>query len=405
MARKAKKQSFEATETSVESSASSGDAHGPNRYTFDQKLLSSVCKLMASVADRKSTMPMLARMLVRYTTTGTTIAATDLNVSLVADLPVFGDRGGFTVPAKEASDLIAKLPTSVEMSSHGSYARLTSGSISTTLESMPDRDFPRVPDATVDTAVWSDIDARALVGMINRVKHSVCKDETRFHLNGIHVSSEEGNLVLVSTDGHRLTRCAQSVDGAPHVGGSGKIIPMSAITPMLKVIGKADRCSVWFADTHLFVKVGIFTFATKYIDAQFPPIEQLIPKEPGKLATVARDLLMGALERASTLCSDTRGVKLTIGNGKIRINADHPDLGSMSESFPAEGKAASAKGEFSIGANHRYLMEALKVADDSCVTFSFEDELAPMQIRSFADAISRPISRPTHMSIVMPMRI
>lgn len=401
MARKAKK----ATETSVETSASSSDLRCEE--VFDQKSLAPIVKLMALVADTKSTMPMLARMLVRYSVTGTTLAATDLNVSLVADLPnIGGDRGGFAIDANDASNVIAKLPKGgITIKRSERFARISAGSIAVELETLPDRDFPKVPDATVDTAVWSEIDAHAFVAMINAVKHSVCKDETRFHLNGIHMETDDQRrFVMVTTDGHRLTRWVREIPGAPSIA-TGKIVPANALPAILKVIGKSEHAKVWFAPNHLFVRVGVYTLSVKYIDAQFPPVGQVIPKAPGKLACVDRQALLDALDRSMLMCSDTRGVKITIGNGSMRLTADDPDRGSMRETLPADGKAAADEKEFAIGTNPRYLMEALKAVTDERVMFSFDDELAPMLVRSFTDAVSYAFTDAPHMSVVMPMRV
>ena len=69
-------------------------------------------RLAQGIADRKSTMPMLANVLLR--TTGKNqilVAATDLNVSLTAELKAqVAHEGGLTLGAKNLFDLIANAP-------------------------------------------------------------------------------------------------------------------------------------------------------------------------------------------------------------------------------------------------------------------------------------------------------
>jgi DNA polymerase-3 subunit beta len=69
-------------------------------------------RLAQGIADRKSTMPMLANVLLR--TQGKNqllVAATDLNVSLTAELKATcSSEGGITLGAKNLYELIANAP-------------------------------------------------------------------------------------------------------------------------------------------------------------------------------------------------------------------------------------------------------------------------------------------------------
>src|SRR5687768_11388467 len=69
-------------------------------------------RLAHSIADRKSTMPMLANVLLRTIGKNTLLcAATDLNVSLSAELGCDGVKeGGLTVGAKALHDIIVSAP-------------------------------------------------------------------------------------------------------------------------------------------------------------------------------------------------------------------------------------------------------------------------------------------------------
>src|SRR5688500_14873694 len=69
-------------------------------------------RLAQSIADRKSTMPMLANVLLRVHGKNKLLcAATDLNVSLTAELKITGGvEGGLTVGAKALHDIVVNLP-------------------------------------------------------------------------------------------------------------------------------------------------------------------------------------------------------------------------------------------------------------------------------------------------------
>jgi len=88
-------------------------------------------RLAQGIADRKSTMPMLANVLLR--TQGKNqllVAATDLNVSLTAELKsTNASEGGITLGAKNLHELIANAPGDEITGSGGARPSSTSRAI------------------------------------------------------------------------------------------------------------------------------------------------------------------------------------------------------------------------------------------------------------------------------------
>jgi len=139
-------------------------------------------RLAQGIADRKSTMPMLANVLLR--TQGKNqllVAATDLNVSLTAELKsTNASDGGITLGAKNLYELIANAPGD-EISlkkADNHWAEIKSGKVTYRIVGMPDRDFPKVPDHR--EASYATVESAVLREMIERTLFSICNDETRF---------------------------------------------------------------------------------------------------------------------------------------------------------------------------------------------------------------------------------
>src|SRR5512146_226905 len=140
-------------------------------------------RLAQSIADRKSTMPMLANVLLRASGTKEKskllVAATDLNVSLSAELKsVNAADGGITVNARALHDIVAQLPGD-ELTikrADNSWAEIVAGKVKYRVVGMPDRDFPKVPDHR--EAPFCDIEPNVLREMIDRTLFSICNDET-----------------------------------------------------------------------------------------------------------------------------------------------------------------------------------------------------------------------------------
>jgi DNA polymerase-3 subunit beta len=351
-------------------------------------------RLAQGIADRKSTMPMLANVLLR--TQGKNqllVAATDLNVSLSAELKSQNAaEGGITLNAKSLNELIASAPGEdiTLKRADNQWAEIRSGKVTYRIVGMPDRDFPRVPDHR--EATYTPVESVVLREMIDRTLFSVCNDETRFHLNGVFFESDGSKARMVSTDGHRLSKVERTIPNGPKLS-AGVIIPKKGLLEMKKVLESGPSCKLAIKTPHLFLVQEDLAIAVKLIDAQFPPYEQVIPKDHKKLITIDRMRFIEGMRRAQLMSSETRGVKLSATKENITISSDNPDLGEVREELEAE----YAGEPIAIGFNPKYVIELLGQMASDQVTLALGGELDP--------GLIKPIGSDDYLGVVMPMRI
>ena len=351
-------------------------------------------RLAQGIADRKSTMPMLANVLLR--TQGKTqllVAATDLNVSLTAELKsANAAEGGITLNAKDLHELIANAPGD-EVSlkrADNHWAEIRSGKVTYRIVGMPDRDFPRVPDHR--EATYTTVESAVLREMIDRTLFSVCNDETRFHLNGVFFESDGSKARMVSTDGHRLSKVERTIANGPKLT-AGVIIPKKGLLEMKKVLESGPSCKLAVKTPHLFLVQDDLAIAVKLIDAQFPPYEQVIPKDHKKIITIDRMRFIEAMRRAQLMSSETRGVKIAASKDGITITSDNPDRGEVREDLDAEYSGEA----IAVGFNPKYVVELLGQMGSDQVTLALGGELDP--------GLIRPMGSDEYLGVVMPMRI
>jgi DNA polymerase III subunit beta len=351
-------------------------------------------RLAQGIADRKSTMPMLANVLLR--TQGKNqllVAATDLNVSLTAELKsTVVAEGGITLAAKNLYELIANAPGE-EVSlkkADNHWAEIRSGKVTYRIVGMPDRDFPKVPDHR--EATYATVESSVLREMIERTLFSVCNDETRFHLNGVYFESDGSKSRMVSTDGHRLSKVERTIPGGPKLS-AGVIIPKKGLLEIRRVLEAGPQCKLAIKTPHLFLVQDDIAIAVKLIDAQFPPFEQVIPKDHKRIITVDRVRFIDALKRAQLMSSETRGVKVAAAKEGMTITSDNPDLGEVREEVDAEYNGDN----IAIGFNPKYVVELLGQMSSDQITIALGGELDP--------GLIRPVSSDEYLGVVMPMRI
>lgn len=352
-------------------------------------------RLAQSIADRKSTMPMLACALVRVLGQGRLlVAATDLSISVMAEVAceVVGE-GGQAVSAKPLHDFVANLPdgqVAIRQVENGS-CEISAARIRSKLVAMPGRDFPTMPRH--DEVEFRTVDAATLRAALDRVAFSMCADETRFHLNGVLIESQGGMIRVVSTDGHRLTKIERNLPGMPALAG-GIIVPRKAVVEIGRMLDTADEAGIAHHGPHLFVRAGGAVLATKLIESQYPPYEQVIPRSNTIAVEVDRELLLAALKRSKLMSTDNRGTRFDVEPGRLVISGDNPDKGEVREEIEIEYAGASGR----VGFNARYIMDLLSNIPTPRIRLELGGELDP--------GVVRPVDDDTdYLGVVMPMRV
>ena len=171
-------------------------------------------------------------------------------------------------------------------------------------------------------------------------------------------------------------------------------MPKKGAVEMRRAIDVAPKnARIGIKSPYLFVEAGPLVLAVKLIDSQFPAYQQVIPSSNEQIVEVDRGLLVEALRRAQLLASDTRGVKLSVAEGRLSLSGDNPDVGEVKE----EIEAGYGGPEVSVGFNAKYVIELLSQMKGDKVSLALGGELDPVLIQSQNDA--------GYLGVVMPMRI
>jgi DNA polymerase III subunit beta len=392
--------------------------------TIAKRDLALAIRRFTGIVDRKSTMPILANVSIQTASPGgLTITATDLNVSLRLTAPCTVERSGaVSIPHKRLADVLKTIPdgalTLYQTTKTNLVLRASTGA-QVEIAGMHDRDTPRFPSlaskekshdfSEYETRDWPSVDGATLQGALERVLHAVCRDETRFHLNGVLFEANGRVATLVTTDGHRLAKADFDLPQLPTVDAgtpfcTGKILPRKVCVELGKVLTAKEPIGVLITKTHAWFRQGTITLVGKLIDAQFPPYEQVVPKDHRRLFTVDRDALAGAMARARVNTTDLRGAEMRLASGKLTIEASDPDSGTITETIDVEYDGDP----MAMGVNAKYLIETLDQLDGR-VVFAWsarkDGALDPMLVRSLDDAAMRPVMNASFLSVIMPMRI
>jgi DNA polymerase III subunit beta len=350
------------------------------------------------VVDRKSTMPILANILLSAAPKkGLTIAATDLGVGVTGSYGADVKKGGgVTIAAKSFYEIVKNLPEDLISVSVGDNHRalIRAGRVEYKIVGTSDADYPKLPDP--EGVGFSSLDAQVFSDMIEKTLFSVSTDETRYHLNGVYLTSKGDKLRMVSTDGHRLSMVSRPVATAGLEVGGGVIIPRKGLLEVKRLLEEAGSSpvEVGLRGSNVYLRRSDVTLSVKLIDAQFPDYEQVVPKQISKRATVGRQALSDALRRISLLSSDKSwGVKLSFAKNLLQIASDNPDLGEAREELEVDYDNT----DLTIGFNARYILDVLSATESTEVVLGMNDEISP--------GVISPVEDEDYTCVIMPMRI
>lgn len=366
-------------------------------FRADKSALAAALALTTQAVERRNTIPILSNVLIQRD--GQTMIATASNLDIEVATRFKAEMGtsfvAFTCPASTLKDIVAKLPDGAEVTIDESDTKVTvkAGRSKFSLQTLPEADFPTM--AAGDMPTQFTVNAVALSKAMKGVQFAISTEETRYYLNGIYMHAEEGALLLVATDGHRLSKRTIAADllDNPLASFEGVIIPRATIGLILKLIEKQESVTVTLSDAKIRVAAGDTVITSKLIDGTFPEYRRVIPINNETSVRINATPMMQALERVTAISSERgRAVRMEFSPGSLRMLVSNPDAGDAEDEIVIEGDA-----DASIGFNGKYVLEALGHVGSEVVEFMLGDAGGP--------TILKQLGQSADVIVVMPMRV
>jgi len=355
--------------------------------------------LIQGVVERKTTIPILANVLVRAEAGELGIIATDLEIGLKS---VCASKttvpGTITLPAKRLYEIVRALPDKEIKFKKGeaNWVAVTCGTSRFRIAGLPQEDFPALPEPK---ATIGKIPSDVLARLISRTIFAISTEDSKYTLSGALLLLKPGSITMVATDGHRLAH-VEKMETLEDVREEIKVlVPKKAMGELVRMISEsADVETIGFSrdDNHLFFDMGKRLLISRMLTGQFPNYEAVLPRNNDRIITINRDEITAAVKRVAIL-SDERShtVKLALINGSLEITASHSDLGEAHETIEVDYD----KEDLQVGFNYQYLLDFLTTADEPDVSFEFKDSESAAQLRT------QPPGDYNYRYVVMPMRI
>jgi DNA polymerase III subunit beta len=348
--------------------------------------------VVSRAASTRTTVQVLAGILLRAEDGKLHLAATDMELSLRTSLDATVDtEGAVVVPGKLLVDLARLLPgddVGIEHRQGEGVVEIVSGSASYRIHTYNAEDFPRLPEPS--STEMAAIDADALLETAAKVQRAASRDESRPVLTGILVRFEGDNLVMAATDSYRLAvkETSMSTPG-PELDA---IVPARALQELGRIAQGASELQLGVQENQvLFASDGIL-LTTRRIEGQFPNYRQLMPESFEHELALPREELLEVVRRVAVMAQRNAPLRLRFAEGELTVSAQTQDVGEARESMPA----SFAGDALDIGFNPEFLRDGIESVEGDELRLKLISPLRPAVLQGTTEDFSY---------LIMPIRL
>ena len=366
------------------------------RFTISREKLQEGLTAVAASIPAKTTLPVLANILVETTERGIRLSGTDLDIAVSTEVSADVETAGaITIPAKKLSEIARELPPApVKIGAVGEQrVTLECGRSKFKLLGLPRDEFPTFPQVRFQDS-WR-VRSGDLQKLISHTSFAVSTEESRPILNGVLWELRPDRMRMVATNGHRLTRMDLPVSGG--TSGGDLIIPPKALDQVRRLFPAEEDLEIAQGDNHLGFRSPFTSVFTRLIEGPYPNYEQVIPRDNDRVAISDKTALISALKRMSVIASDqTHRIRLSFNAGLLRFSVQTPDLGEAQDELPIRFTGDP----IDIGFNANYLLEILRYmpTDEVRITLKAPERAATVEPEGWSDSAS-------YLCLVMPLRL
>jgi len=367
------------------------------RFTISREKLQEGLAAVTASIPAKTTLPVLANIMVEATDKGIRLSGTDLDIAVTTEVAADVETpGAITIPAKKLSEIARELPPApVRIATAGEQrVTLDCGRTHFKILGLPRDEFPAFPNVKFSES-WR-IRSGDLQKLITHTAFAVSTEESRPILNGVLWELKPELMRMVATNGHRLAKMEVAIKsvGAP---ATDLIVPPKALEQIRRLFPEDEELEIAKGENHLGFRSPFTAVFTRLIEGPYPNYDQVIPRDNNRVAIADRQALTSALRRMSIIASDqTHRIRLSFNAGMLKFSVQTPDLGEAADEL-----AVRYSGDpLDIGFNANYLLEILRFipTDEVRLTFKAPERAATVEPEGWADPAQ-------YLCLVMPLRL
>jgi len=363
-----------------------------------QENLARGLQVVSRAVSSRSTLPVLANVLLRTEDAGLKLTATNLEIGITYWVPgrIEAD-GALTVPARLITDVVNSLAPGerVDLEQDGPASLyLHCGRQKAHLRGIDADEFPVIPSA--GERPTTRISQRVLKQALSEVVFAAATDEARPILTGVLTRFEGDRLTLAAADNYRIA--VKTIATLAPVEETSLVVPARSYHELERILADTDEpVDLVLAPSKnqiLFHLEGV-DLVSRLIDGQFPNYQQVLPSSHSTRVVVDREELLKAVRLSALIATTSANVV------KLRVDGEAEGvvtIAAAADVGDTEGQVeATIEGEaLTVAFNARYLQEALANLDAQQLSLEFTGPLSP--------GVLKPVGDDGYVHVIMPVR-
>lgn len=359
------------------------------KVIFDRDTLLSAIGPAASIAPARNTIASIEGILFECPgdEDGTCrITSYDMEKGFRTTIPAeIMSEGKFIINGQKILQIVRSMPQgsiTVEIDERN-RAKITCGQSYFEIGSMDGEGFPSLPLLSGDRNYT--VTQHVFKSLIAKSAFSIAQNAQKPIFNGVYFTIESGIMKCIGCDGNRFAFSEYALDdtSAPD---AQFIVPGKILFEIMRMVHDSEEeITVSLARKHVIFKIGEYTYFSRLIDSEYMNYKRVIPEKFEREVFINTRSFCEACERASIVTEDKLGgstsktyIKLEFEENVLKISSVSAG-GSVYEELPC----AMTGEPLVIAFNCRYLIDALKAADDAeTVKISLNGPLMGMTVEN-----------------------
>ena len=375
------------------------------KVTILQENLARGLSIVAKAVSPRSTLPVLANILIATDEGRLRLSATNLEMGITCWIPArIDEEGSTTVPARTFSDLVSTLPSDqvlLKLDPQTQTLNVRGGSSTNDIKCIDSQEFPPLPVPDFEGAV--QINSGDFREMIHQVVFAASSDEARPVLMGVLVQVDKDKLTMAAADGFRLS-VRKAILSTPSAAPLSSIVPAQALKELARVANDAEEPIYMVLPKgrgQVVFRVKDVEIVSQLIDGTFPDYQQIIPRSYKSRTLVSTSSLLKACKQAEIFAREGSNVaRFNIKTAQGEMQPSEVEISATSEETGKNETIVEATvdgGGLLIAFNVKFLREALEVIRTPNVALETSAPNAP--------GVVKPVGDDQFLHVIMPMHL
>ena len=308
------------------------------KFQVNRDVLSEAVSFAVKMLPARTTLPILAGVLIEANAEGLVFSSFDYEVSTQTKVAATVETPGrVLVSGRLLAEIANRLPNApVTFESIESRIQVSCGSANFTLLSMPVEEYPTIPQVEGETGV---LPAEEFSSAVAQVAVAASRDDVTPVITGVQLEITGNSLSLVATDRYRVAIRDIPWESTGTVSDLTALVPARTMQEIGKTFGHSGNISISITnkdDRELIAfTADNKTVTSLLIKGNFPPVKRLFPEKVENYAVVNTADLIEATRRVKLVVEREAALRFTFANNSLTLEAIGGEQAQASETIDA----------------------------------------------------------------------